>query len=316
MSAAREAVEAAEAVVAEWESTEATKRAELDSLEERAGREVLTGGAEAMSRIAEQRRQLELEADMAARAAVEARADLDVARREHLRALGEDLRAKAVTLDEEADRVAGKADGLLAELAELEGCEYGPKTETREFLGLQQQVTPVPRSGVLRSEANALRSHGDQLDTLAGRADLSLHAYQMAVAKADEDSEEARELKAKRARDAALHSWYRERERLLREARKEWIEGRAQELLVSADPRVISVPENKLMAAQAAAKEDFNQARERSAYVFEGANRPVTQEDRLEAALAELGVMVELPPHPDDVAGTDDLVEAAVAQEA
>jgi hypothetical protein len=158
-----------EETVGRWQADAAAKRAELSSLEDRAGDEVLADESAAV-RLAEQATRLRSEIDMADRAAAAAARRVVDARRGVLRARAGELRTEAEGLRAEADRRQTKTDRLLADLAEHEGCQYVPyEPVDADVAGAGSHGVPfkLPITHTLRSKADVLDQKAADLDAKA-----------------------------------------------------------------------------------------------------------------------------------------------------
>lgn len=155
---AESAVETARETVARWTAEQASRSAELADMESRVGDEVLAYPATAARLIAELAG-LRAAVEVAGRASVAAAAQLVAAERLLVEARATALRAEADGLRRDAERRQQVTDGLLAQLADFEGCRYAPYS-TPNGAELARLGEPVeygrPLTGQLLGRASAL----------------------------------------------------------------------------------------------------------------------------------------------------------------
>lgn len=156
---------------ARWAADEAAKRAELESLEQRAGAEVLDGDEGTAARLSAQLAALRAGIDVAARAARTARERLDQARRAVLTARAAELRGEARRLRRDADKRQARTNELLAELAEHEGgAQFVPWEPSRAEVmsaGAAGVRYTVPRTQAMRTRAGQLDQQAAGLEAEA-----------------------------------------------------------------------------------------------------------------------------------------------------
>lgn len=166
--AADDIAQAAEAA-SRWSTEADALRTELESLESRAGAEVLDDESRAAALTA-QIGELRVRADLADRTALAARERLVEAQRAAVRARAAELREQAARLRAEAEERQAKTDRLLAELSEWEGgARYvlwrpDPVASASAGAGLSYKV---PTTEVIRERANALDRQAATLERQA-----------------------------------------------------------------------------------------------------------------------------------------------------
>jgi hypothetical protein len=193
---ARAAVAATEELAARWQATEATKRAELDDLEQRIGEEVIAAGEDG-----------EAVAERLAAAAAKLRSEIDTARRAGVAAGAKIPPARAALVAEAASIVEGKlraaekalraheakVTGLLAQLTALDGAVYVRKVATDDELrqaGTDGVHVGSSRLDELTRDVEGLRGWHDEL-TAAAQGAPDQATVERLIARVDPSGPEA-----------------------------------------------------------------------------------------------------------------------------
>ncbi|NMR29944.1 hypothetical protein [Crystallibacter degradans] len=142
IESAQTAVTKAAAVVTDWEAKAAAARAEASRIDSEAGAAILADES-AAERITLQVQSQERKARAYDQAAEEARRKLHTAQREALEAEAREEDKQAAAARKAAEAHDAKVDALLAQLKDIDGCDYEPGRATESWAA-DQGLTQIP----------------------------------------------------------------------------------------------------------------------------------------------------------------------------